>query len=90
MKYATDSRHLDWVIRTVVAVDNPDDWKSGDSDCYYVSGIAEIAADGDRFAYTSLQPQTYNTDHFTDERRAARYHGEATAQLWKAIELLVV
>lgn len=90
MKHSTESRHLDWNIRTVVAIDNPADSKPGDPDRYFVRGIAEIAHDGDRFGYTSDQAQTVDTDHFTDERLAARYHGEATSRLWQAIELLKI
>lgn len=88
MKYSTDSTHLDWNIRTVVGIDNPEDWKPGDPDRYFVRGIAEFDQGGDRFGYSSIDAQTVDTDHFTDERLAARYHGEATSRLWQAIELL--
>jgi hypothetical protein len=55
-----------------------------------VRGIAEIDREGDRFGYSSDKPQIVDTDHFTDERLAARYHGEATSRLWQVIELLKV
>lgn len=90
MKQSTESRHLDWNIRTVVAIDNPDDWKPGDPDRYFVRGIAEIARDGDRFNYTSDQAQIVDTAYFTDLRMTGRHHGEATSRLWQAIELLRV
>lgn len=90
MKRSTESRHLDWNIRTVVGIDNPDDWTRGDPDRYFVRGLAEIAHDGDRFSYSSDKAISVDTPHFTDERLAARYHGEATAQLWKLIDGLKV
>lgn len=86
MKQSTESEHLDWDIRTVVGIDNPGDWKPGDPDRFFVRGIAEVSADGDRFNYSSDKPLTVTTEHFTDERLARRYHGEATAALWKLIE----
>ena len=90
MKIATQSSHLGWEIRTTVGIDNPDNWKHGDPDRYFVCGIAELAPNADRFDYSSDQPQTFSTPHFTDERMAARFHGEATSRLWQMIELLKV
>lgn len=90
MKQSTETTHLDWEIRTVVGIDNPDDWKPGDADRLFVRGIATLRADGDRFGYSSDRPQTFDTEHFTDERLAPRYHGEATMQLKQAINRLVL
>jgi hypothetical protein len=49
-------------------------------------GIVEIAHDGDKFNYSSDQPQTVDTRHFTDKHLAGRYHAEATAQLQVLID----
>jgi len=72
MKQSTESRHLDWNIRTVVGIDNPDDRKPDDRDRYFVRGIDEIAHDGNRFNYSSDRAQCVDTEHLADERRAAQ------------------
>ena len=56
MKQSTESEFMDWHIRTVVGFDNLDDWKPGDPDRLFVRGVAELRADGDRFAYSSNEP----------------------------------
>lgn len=88
MKQATESRHMDWELRTVVGIDNPDGWKPGDPDRYLVRGIAELAHDGDRFKYSSDQPQLFDTEHFTDAGLARRHHGEATMKLQALINAM--
>lgn len=88
MKLATQSKHLDWLIITVVGYDNLDDWKPGDPDRYYVTGTATLPLGDAGATYSTDQPQIVRTDHFTDERLARRYHGEATAKLQQMINKL--
>lgn len=88
MKLSTESRYMDWEIRTVVGIDNPDDWRPGDPDRYLVRGIAELAHDGDRFAYSSDKAQVFDTEHFTDANLARRYHGEAAMRLEAIVSAL--
>lgn len=90
MKQSTTSNHIDWEIRTVVGIDNPDDWEPGNPDRFYVRGIAEVRPDGDRFGYTSNEPLIVTTEHFDDERLARRYHGEATIKLQEMINRLLI
>jgi hypothetical protein len=90
MKQSTESRHLDWELRTVVGIDNPDDWKPGDPDRYFVRGIATLAHDGDKFGYSSEDPISLDGAHFTDPSLARRYHGEATMRLQELINGLVL
>lgn len=85
MRRSIDSRHLDWDIRTTVGIDNPDDWKPGDTDRLFVRGIAILAADGDRFGYTDDQPQIIDGTHFTDESLAGEQHAAAL----RALQLLI-
>lgn len=81
---------MDWEARTIVGFDNPDDWKPGDPDRYFVRGVAELRADADRFAYSSNEPVIYTTGHFTDPRLAASFHGEARMELKQAINRLFI
>ena len=90
MKLSTESTHLDWSIRTVAAPDNPEDWKPGDPDRYFVRGVAELRQDGDRFKYTSDKPLTVDTEHIDDVRRAAVYHADARLRLQDMINRLLI
>ena len=90
MERAKTCEFMDWEIRTIVGFDNPDDWKPGDPDRYFVRGVAELRPDGDRFAYTNIEPQVYSTGHFADPRLAARYHGETRLALEQAISRLFI
>jgi hypothetical protein len=85
MKRATESEFMDWYIRTVVGIDNPDEWKPGDADRYFVRGVAEVKRDDSRFNYTSNEPVIFTTGHFTDPRLAPSFHGEARMELEQAI-----
>ncbi|GEM_PF-5329979 len=85
MKQATTTTHLDWEIHTVVGIDNPDDWKLGDPDRYFVRGIATLLPDADRFNYTDDEPQIVDGDHFTDESLAEGQHAAATQALLRLI-----
>lgn len=87
MKLDTFTTHNDWEVRTVVAIDNPDDWKPGDPDRYFVRGVAIFPpAARDGFSFTSLDPLTADSAHFTDERLAPRFHAEVAVQLQLAID----
>ena len=90
MQQSTESEFMDWHIRTVVGFDNPDDWKPGDADRYFVRGVAEMRTDGDRFSYSSNEPQVHSTGHFTDPRLAPRFQGEARMELEQKISRLKV
>ena len=90
MERAKTCEFMDWEIRTIVGFNNPEDWRPGDPDRYFVRGVAELRADGDRYAYTSVEPQIYSTGHFHEERRAPAYHGEARMELEQAISRLFI
>lgn len=90
MKRSTTSTHLEWDIRTVVGIDNPDDWKPGDPDRYFVRGIATLLPDADRFNYADDQPQIVDGAHFTDESLADGQHAAATRALQQLLNGLKV
>lgn len=90
MHRATDSKHPDWLISTVVGFNNPADWKPGDLDRFCVRGIAPLPLGDARGTYTTEEALVVTTNHFTDERLALRYHGEATAKLQQIINKLRV
>lgn len=87
MKHDTFSTHHVWEIRTVVGIDNPDDWKRGDPDTYVVRGVAQFPAGGvDAFSWLSLDPLTAESERFTDERLAMFWHDQVTGRLQEMID----
>lgn len=84
---SNDTTYEGWDIHTGRGIDNPDDWKPGDPDRYIVRGYAvwpPLAKGADD--WTSIEPVLAESEHFTDERLARRYHAEVAVKLQQLID----